>query len=209
MQLGRSAFFLSTLWPNPKIDYIDLFLIHNPHSGSILRLEAYRALLTARSLGLVRSVGVSNYGIHHLQEIESADLELPSVNQIELHPYCQQRDIVAYCREKKITVQAYCPIMRGKVEEGEAGEVVGVIAEKYGKERAQVLLRWSLQKGFSLPVLFFLRMNSDDEWTGLSPCPNQLPQNASYPTRASTTLSSRMRIWSGSTRWTSRGGRGA
>lgn len=155
MQLGRSAFSLSILWPNTETDYIDLFLIHNPHSGSVLRLETYRALLTARSLGLVRSVGVSNYGIHHLQEIESAGLELPSVNQIELHPYCQQRDIVAYCRGKRIVVQAYCPIMRGNVDEGEAGEVVGVIAEKYGKERAQVLLRWSLQKGCSLPVSLF------------------------------------------------------
>lgn len=127
-----------------ELDYIDLFLIHNPHSGSALRLATYRALLTARSLGLVRSVGVSNYGIHHLTEILDAGLELPSVNQIELHPHCQQREIVNWCKERGIVVQAYCPLMRGNVNEG----VVGEIAQRMGRDGAQILLRWSLQKGF-------------------------------------------------------------
>ncbi|KAJ3503378.1 hypothetical protein NMY22_g18267 [Coprinellus aureogranulatus] len=127
-----------------QLDYIDLFLIHNPHAGTALRLETYRALLDARSAGLIHSIGVSNYGIHHLQEIKDAGLEKPSVNQIELHPYCQQRDIVEYCKAEGIVVQAYCPILRGNMED----PVFDELAEKYGRDKAQILLRWSLQKGF-------------------------------------------------------------
>ncbi|TEB30297.1 Aldo/keto reductase [Coprinellus micaceus] len=127
-----------------QLDYIDLFLIHNPHAGPALRLETYRALLHYRTLGKIRSVGVSNYGVHHLEEIREAGLEKPSVNQIELHPYCQQREIVEYCREKGMVVQAYCPVLRGQMEH----PVFEELASKYGKDKAQILLRWSLQKGY-------------------------------------------------------------
>lgn len=65
-------------------DYIDLFLIHDPMSGSERRLQTYKALQDARRQGKVRSVGVSNYGVHHLEEIKNAGLEMPAVNQIEV-----------------------------------------------------------------------------------------------------------------------------
>ncbi|KAI0313333.1 Aldo/keto reductase [Amylostereum chailletii] len=125
-------------------DYIDLFLIHDPMSGHERRLDTYRALLKAREEGKIRSVGVSNYGIHHLEEIIEAGLELPVVNQIELHPFCQQKPIVEWCRGRGIMVQAYCPILRGKMDD----TVIIDIAKKYGRDPAHILLRWSLQSGY-------------------------------------------------------------
>ncbi|KAI0661170.1 Aldo/keto reductase [Cubamyces menziesii] len=126
------------------LDYIDLYLIHDAGSGQELRLATYRALLEAKALGEIRSVGVSNYGVKHLEELQQAGLPPPAVNQIELHPLCQQRPIVDYCREHGIVVQAYCPIIRGRTDH----PVIKELSEKYEKEPAQVLIRWSLQHGF-------------------------------------------------------------
>ncbi|KAG0704728.1 NADP-dependent oxidoreductase domain-containing protein [Suillus ampliporus] len=125
-------------------EYIDLFLIHDPYSGTEQRLATYRALQDARRAGKIRTVGVSNYGIKHLEEIANAKYDMPAVNQIELHPLCQQRPIVDYCREHSIIVQAYCPIIRGKMDH----PIIQTIAQNHGRDAAQVLLRWSLQKGF-------------------------------------------------------------
>ncbi|EDR11865.1 uncharacterized protein LACBIDRAFT_293100 [Laccaria bicolor S238N-H82] len=127
-----------------KFDYIDLFLIHDPFSGTERRLETYKALLECRHAGKIRTVGVSNYGVKHLEEIKNAGYERPAVNQIELHPLCQQKPIVDYCKENDIVVQAYCPIIRGKMDD----PVITKLAEKYNRDPAQILLRWSLQKGF-------------------------------------------------------------
>ncbi|KAI9572345.1 Aldo/keto reductase [Boletus coccyginus] len=108
------------------------------------RLATYRAMLAAQKGGKIRTVGVSNYGIKHLEEIKNAGLQMPAVNQIELHPLCQQRPIVDYCRAHEIVIQAYCPIMRGQMR----NPVIQAIAKKLGRDPAQILLRWSLQKGF-------------------------------------------------------------
>ncbi|KAJ7703042.1 NADP-dependent oxidoreductase domain-containing protein [Mycena rosella] len=125
-------------------DYIDLFLIHDPHSGTERRLATYKALLEAKTAGKIRTVGVSNYGVHHLEELKAAKLEMPAVNQIELHPLCQQKPIVKYCIENSIVVQAYCPLVRGKTDI----DILTKIAAKHNKDPVHVLLRWSLQKGF-------------------------------------------------------------
>ncbi|KAL1696316.1 NADP-dependent oxidoreductase domain-containing protein [Schizophyllum commune] len=127
-----------------KFDYIDLFLIHDPLSGKEKRLQTYKALLEARAAGKIRTVGVSNYGVKHLEEIRAANYELPSVNQIELHPLCQQKDIVEYCQKNNIVVQAYCPIIRGQMD----NEVIQSVAKKHARDPAQILIRWSLQRGF-------------------------------------------------------------
>ncbi|KAI0633292.1 Aldo/keto reductase [Trametes polyzona] len=126
------------------MDYIDLYLIHDPFKGKALRLETYRALLEAQKAGKIHTVGVSNFGVRHLEEIRSAGLPLPAVNQIELHPFCQQTPIVTYCREHGIVVQAYSPLVRGKMDH----PVFRELAAKHGRDPAQILLRWSLQKGF-------------------------------------------------------------
>ncbi|KAI0790713.1 Aldo/keto reductase [Abortiporus biennis] len=125
-------------------DYIDLFLIHDPYSGTEKRLATYRALLEAKRVGKIRTVGVSNYGIHHMEEIRNEGLETPAVNQIQIHPFCQQREIVKYCQDHGIVVQAYSPLARGNMDD----PVIQSIAQKHSRDPAQILIRWSLQKGY-------------------------------------------------------------
>ncbi|KZT24196.1 Aldo/keto reductase [Neolentinus lepideus HHB14362 ss-1] len=127
------------------LDYVDLYLIHDACSGTERRLATYKALLDCRDRGKIKSVGVSNYGVKHLEEIKKAGYEMPVVNQIELHPLCQQKEVVTYCRDNAIAVQAYCPIMRGKLSH----PVILEIANEYQKDPAQIVLRWSIQRGFT------------------------------------------------------------
>jgi len=129
------------------LDYLDLFLIHDPYPGKSKRLETYKALLEARDEGKIRNVGVSNYGIHHLKEIAEAGFEAPAVNQIQLHPFCQQREIVDYCQKNDIIVQAYSPLIQARRGMFDHPAIMA-IADKHGKDNAQVLIRWSLQKGW-------------------------------------------------------------
>ncbi|RDX45701.1 Aldo/keto reductase [Lentinus brumalis] len=124
-------------------NYFDLYLIHSGLSGKEKRLETWRALIDARNAGKIKSIGVSNYGPQHIEEIRAAGLELPAVNQIELHPFCQQRPIVKYCREQGIVVQAYSPLVQGRLDD----PVLLRLAEKHGKDAAQIAIRWSLQHG--------------------------------------------------------------
>jgi diketogulonate reductase-like aldo/keto reductase len=126
-------------------DYIDLVLIHDPFKGKEMRLATYRALLDAKAAGKIRTVGVSNFGVKHLEEIKDANLPLPSVNQLEIHPFCQQRPIVDYCRANDIVLQAYCPLLQGKKHDD---PLLVRLSANYGKDVAQILIRWSLQKGF-------------------------------------------------------------
>ncbi|KDQ49723.1 hypothetical protein JAAARDRAFT_165426 [Jaapia argillacea MUCL 33604] len=128
---------------NFGFNYIDLYLIHSPLFGKTKRLETYRALLEAKEAGKIRTVGVSNYSPDHIEEIRAAGYELPAVNQVELHPFCQQQPIVEYCKKNGIVVQAYTPLVRGKLD----SPVILEIAQKYNKTLAQVAVRWSLQSG--------------------------------------------------------------
>jgi len=129
---------------NFGFDYIDLYLLHDPLAGKEKRLESYRALVDLQKQEKLRSIGVSNYNIHHLEEIKKAGLPTPSVNQLELHPYCQQRSIAEYCNKEGIVVQAYSPLVRGNVGE----DAIQEIAAAKDVTPFQVLVRWSLQKGF-------------------------------------------------------------
>ncbi|CDO70195.1 hypothetical protein BN946_scf184905.g7 [Trametes cinnabarina] len=125
-------------------DYWDLYLIHSPLSGKRTRLETWKALIELRDAGKIKSIGVSNYSGRHIDEIHDAGYELPAVNQIELHPFCQQRPIVEYCRKHGIVVQAYSPLIQGKLDEPLFKE----LAAKYQKDVGQIAIRWSLQHRF-------------------------------------------------------------
>ncbi|KAG2365974.1 NADP-dependent oxidoreductase domain-containing protein [Suillus spraguei] len=103
-----------------------------------------RALLDGKANGLIKSVGVSNYSAKHIEEIREAGLDMPVVNQIELHPFCQQKPIVEYCNKNNIVVQAYSPLLRGAFD----NTVIQELSTKYSKDPAQILIRWSLQRGF-------------------------------------------------------------
>lgn len=123
--------------------YIDLMLIHAPRPNEQARAVHWAALARAQAEGWVRDIGVSNFGVPHLRALPGPT---PAINQIELHPWCQQRDIVAYCEEHGITVQAYCPIVRADPKRLE-DPVLVQIAKKHNKGATHALLRWSLQKG--------------------------------------------------------------
>ncbi|GAA5950056.1 hypothetical protein JCM3765_004178 [Sporobolomyces pararoseus] len=123
----------------------DLFLLHDATSGPERRQQAWEVLIRKRDEGKIKSIGVSNFSEKHLQQLEDAGLETPAVNQIELHPFLQQKPIVDYCKANDIVVEAYCPIMRGENFEN---EVLQKVAKKHSATVAQVLIRWSLQKGY-------------------------------------------------------------
>lgn len=125
------------------IGYVDLYLIHSPSSGKCV--ETYKAMLELKQEGLVRSVGVSNFGVHHLEGLREAGLPTPSVNQIELHPWQQKTEIVDYCRQNGITVMGYSPLTKGKKLQD---KTLVEIAKRHNKSPAQILIRWSVEQGF-------------------------------------------------------------
>ncbi|KAG0222883.1 hypothetical protein BGW41_005803 [Actinomortierella wolfii] len=128
------------------LDYIDLYLIHSPCCGAELRLESWKALEKLVTQGKVKSIGVSNYGVHHLKELLGSNPTIrPVVNQIEVTPFCTRTDITSFCEAQHIAVVAYSPLTRGlKLKD----PTLVKVAHKYGKSPAQVLIRWSLQKGY-------------------------------------------------------------
>jgi diketogulonate reductase-like aldo/keto reductase len=122
------------------LDTIDLFLIHWPVANK--RLDAWRALETLHGEGRVRAIGVSNFLVPHLEELLAHATVVPSVNQIEVHPFHQQRETRALCAAHGIVVEAYSPLTRGQ----RIGDpVVARVAAEVGRTPAQVLLRWGLQ----------------------------------------------------------------
>ncbi|KAG0084222.1 hypothetical protein BGZ92_010087 [Podila epicladia] len=128
------------------LDYIDLYLIHSPLMGAELRNESWNALQKLVAQGKVKSIGVSNYGVHHLKELLGSNPTIrPVVNQIEVTPFNTRTDIVSFCESQNIAVEAYSPLSQGhKLQD----PTLLKIATKYSKSPAQVLIRWSLQKGF-------------------------------------------------------------
>ncbi|KAK9327889.1 NADP-dependent oxidoreductase domain-containing protein [Lipomyces starkeyi] len=139
------------------LEYIDLMLLHAPYGGRESRKGAWKALVEAQEAGKVRSIGVSNYGVQHLDEMELYIKELEKerggegkggkidVGQWEIHPWLPRRDIVEWCEKRGVVVQAYCPIVRGRRMDD---PVLQPLVKKHGKTGAQILIRWSLQKGF-------------------------------------------------------------
>ena len=125
---------------------IDLYLIHNPRPGPKARLESWLGLQDALDRGWVKSIGVSNWAPRHIEQLMKEDCVkiMPAVNQIEFHPWQQQRELVKYCKEKGVVVVAYSPLTQGKRL---GDKTIAQIAEKTGRTPAQVVLRWCLQKG--------------------------------------------------------------
>jgi methylglyoxal/glyoxal reductase len=125
------------------LDQVDLFLLHWPVPQR--RLQSWRALERILGEGRCRAIGVSNFMVDHLEELLGHAKVPPAVNQIELHPWCQQSDVVAFCNAHKIAVVAYSPLTKG-MRLGDPG--LATSARELRRTPAQILLRWSLQKGF-------------------------------------------------------------
>jgi len=126
-----------------KLNRIDLFLVHSPHKPK-LRKETWEAMQYLLKNKYVNAIGVSNFGVHHIKEILSwADIG-PCVNQIELSPFLQRTELVNFCKANGISTTAYSPLTHGiKINDKKLKN----IAEQYKKTSAQILIRWSVQKG--------------------------------------------------------------
>ncbi|HET7578040.1 MAG TPA: aldo/keto reductase [Bacillales bacterium] len=124
------------------LDYVDLYLVHWPVSGKYK--ETWKALEKLYKDGLVRAIGVCNFNIHHLEDLMAENEVNPMVNQVEFHPRLTQKDLLAFCKDHDIQLEAWGPLMRAKILDH---PVLVELAEKYSKTPAQIVLRWELQLG--------------------------------------------------------------
>jgi methylglyoxal/glyoxal reductase len=124
------------------LEYLDLYLIHWPVEGKYK--DAWRALETLYKKGRVKAIGVSNFQIHHLEDLMKEAEIKPMVNQVEYHPRLTQKELQSFCQKHGIQLEAWSPLMQGQLLNN---EVLQEIANKYNKSVAQVILRWDLQNG--------------------------------------------------------------
>ena len=129
---------------NLGIDYLDLYLVHWPGKGMIE--STWKEMEKIYMSGKVKSIGLSNHLIHHMEEVLKTATITPVVNQVELHPYLTQGDVIDYCKKHNIVPEAWSPLGSSKVPLLK-DEVLIWIGGKYGKSPAQVVLRWNIQKG--------------------------------------------------------------
>lgn len=123
-------------------DYLDLYLIHWANPAVSIR-ETMDAMATLQDRGLVRNVGVSNFSRYQLSAAHHVSDVPIAVNQIEFHPYLQRPDLLEYCREQDVVVEAAAPLARTAVF---GDETIEALAEKYDRTPAQVVLRWAIEK---------------------------------------------------------------
>ncbi len=123
------------------MEYVDLYLVHWPVKGKYV--DTWRALETMYNEGRVRAIGVSNFLVHHLQDVLDAGTIVPMVNQVEFHPRLQQPELQAFCKNNGVQLEAWSPIMKGRVLD--IPELVA-IGNNHGKDAVQVTLRWMYQK---------------------------------------------------------------
>jgi diketogulonate reductase-like aldo/keto reductase len=138
---------------NLGIDYLDLYLIHWPIPLSYrdcwkeMNEGTWKAFEELYQEGKIKAIGISNFLEHHIDALlETANIA-PMVDQLELHPQYPQRDAVNYCKEKRIILEAWSPLIKGQMDH----PILKELAQKYNKTAAQILLRWSIQHGF-LPL---------------------------------------------------------
>ncbi|MEC0553657.1 aldo/keto reductase [Bacillus haynesii] len=124
------------------LDYLDLYLIHWPVEGRYN--AAWKALETLYEQGRVKAIGVSNFHIHHLEDLLKDAAVKPAINQVEYHPRLTQKELQTFCRLHGIQLQAWSPLMQGQLL---SHPLLKDIADKHGKTPAQVILRWDLQNG--------------------------------------------------------------
>jgi 2,5-diketo-D-gluconate reductase A len=127
-----------------EMHYVDLYLIHWPVPSHDLYVETWQAFIEMRDEGLIRSIGVSNFQPAHLERVIGATGETPAINQIELHPYFQQRGLRHEHGQLGIVTESWSPLAQGKVLED---PVIVEIAETHAKTPGQVVIRWHLQLG--------------------------------------------------------------
>lgn len=126
------------------LEYVDLYLIHWPVVDKFV--QTWTILEKIYKKGKAKAIGVSNFKEHHIETLLKSATIKPATNQIELHPYLSQQDLVEYCNKKNIVVEAWSPLganKTGLLEE----PILQELAQKYGKSPAQIVLRWNFQRG--------------------------------------------------------------
>lgn len=135
-------------------DYLDCVLVHWPgsftHKGGDeaqveLRHQTWKALEDFQREGTIKSIGTSNFLVHHLEKLLDAASAPPSINQVEHHPLCRIDDVVSFCRDRGIVLQSYSPLAKCDPVLWDS-EPLNELVSKYSKTKSQILLRWSLQK---------------------------------------------------------------
>jgi methylglyoxal/glyoxal reductase len=124
------------------LDYLDLYLVHWPVKGKYV--DTWRALVHLYKEGHVKAIGVSNFQIHHLEDVIRDSGVIPMVNQIEYHPHLSQKPLLAFCKRMGIQPEAWSPLAQGRLTDHPA---LADIGDRYGKTPSQVILRWDLQNG--------------------------------------------------------------
>ncbi|HJA23808.1 MAG TPA: aldo/keto reductase [Candidatus Limosilactobacillus intestinavium] len=127
-----------------QLDYVNLLLVHWPINGHFF--ETWQAFEDMKKEGLTKSIGVSNYGMVHLQYLATQAHEMPVVDQLECHPWLSEKPMIDFNNQHHIVTQAWAPLGRGRIFEV---PIIKSLAEKYSKSPAQIILRWHLQNGLS------------------------------------------------------------
>lgn len=127
---------------NLQTEYVDLLLLHFP--VTLLRKSSWKALEDLHASGQAKAIGVSNYTIKHLEELKTYANVVPAVNQVELHVFLQQPELVDYCRQNGIVIEAYSPLAHAKRMDD---KYVQAIADRHGKTYAQIMIRWCIENG--------------------------------------------------------------
>ncbi|ROP75770.1 MULTISPECIES: aldo/keto reductase [unclassified Frigoribacterium] len=125
-------------------DHVELYLIHWPAPTQDKYVDTWRALERIAEEGRARSIGVSNFQVHHLERLLGETSVVPVIDQVEAHPWLQQHELREFCAARGIAVEAWSPLARGRVLDDAA---IGRIAAKHGVEPAQAVIRWHLQQG--------------------------------------------------------------
>ena len=142
-QAAREAFAKSL--EDLKTDHVDLFLIHWPLANSAGFVDTWRTLTEFAEDGRARQIGTSNFQIPHLERIIAEVGVTPAVNQVELHPHLQQRDLVAFHDAHAIRTESWSPLARGHML---TDDLILTIADELGRTPAQVVIRWHIEKGY-------------------------------------------------------------
>jgi len=130
------------------LDYLDIYLIHWPApKRGLLYVDSWKAMEKLKNEGLVRSIGVCNFHPHHVDEILKVAEHKPVLNQVELHPWLTQDQVLEYDNSHSILTQAWSPLARGKILEE---DMLAELARSHGKSVAQIVLRWHIQRGIAV-----------------------------------------------------------
>lgn len=125
-----------------RLQYLDLYLIHWPSPKKETYVQAWKSLIELKKEGRIKSIGVSNFHVEHLKRIIDETGVVPVINQIELHPQFQQKELRAFHAKHNIQTESWSPLGQGQVIQN---PVIQSIAKKHGKTAAQVIIRWHIQ----------------------------------------------------------------